>query len=313
MKVCFTSDLHGSEELYAQLLTYIREQHPDLLLLGGDQCHPSFGESGVLAQRAWFGSEFKEFLVATSPICRILWTTGNHDLYRALDGLANLENDGLIVNADGAWADIGESWSIYAVPYGLPSYDWPVSDWKYPHGYQARRRITDLLEKIPMPPPSAHSILLTHYPPYRSRLDNTIYGPIGSLALATYLAKNHFDIVCSGHIHEAPYLSGTWARKFKGSTQIQCGKAFEMLHAVLFDTQNVDSSLTHTIFGHWRRCSVPNGMRRRARKDLIQHHSLRVSDQVYLFIREVLMWMQVKLRPGYFQHPLTGTETENHD
>ena len=62
MKLCFTSDLHGDKQLYTQLVDLIHRERPDILLLGGDQCHTVTGDSAIEEQQAWLLTEFRGFL-----------------------------------------------------------------------------------------------------------------------------------------------------------------------------------------------------------------------------------------------------------
>ena len=94
MKIFFTTDLHGSKWHYDLLQKFIQQEKPDVLLLGGDQCPSAFGEGAIAKQKQWLEMEFRIFLEAIHPICKTVWTSGNHDLCGALNVLEDLQRDG---------------------------------------------------------------------------------------------------------------------------------------------------------------------------------------------------------------------------
>ena len=91
MKLCFTSDLHGDEQLYTRLVDLIHRERPDILLLGGDQCHTETGDSAIKEQQAWLLTEFRRFLEEIRPVCSVYWTSGNHDLAGNLPAVIELQ------------------------------------------------------------------------------------------------------------------------------------------------------------------------------------------------------------------------------
>ncbi len=277
MKICFTSDLHGSTPLYAQLLDVIQREEPDILLLGGDQCPTEFGGNAIANQQHWLATDFHRFLESASAICKIIWTSGNHDLAGALGVLNDFQQDGLIIQNDFRWTTLGEDWVVFGFPYGPVSTGWIYKDWeridsKQPtkasgggasyttlngkveeihtdHFIQSQPSLKELLQESHPPFDVKKFLLLSHYPPYKSKLDESVNGPIGSRAISGYLDRGCFEIACFGHVHESPYLTGQWMHQCGESICVNPGQWGEKLHAVLFNTHDLNNSLTHTIFG----------------------------------------------------------------
>lgn len=273
MKICYTSDLHARPGLYHQLTELIEQERPDVLLLGGDQCTTRLDEHAIDAQRMWLRGPFRAFLERVRPICRVFWASGNHDLAGALDVL--VETPDLITNLDMCPAAIGDGWSAVSFPYGPVSRVWPYKDWERrdtnqspPLDSGARFRVTfngvmeavdadtlygdysplaSLLSSIP---DSDRLILIAHYPPRSTDLDQSAFGSdAGSDALAAHIHHCLAPITFHGHIHESPYRTGRWATRIGGVLSINPGQFGRRLHAVLFNTEDIEGSLLHTIFG----------------------------------------------------------------
>jgi len=279
MKVFFTTDLHGSRWHYDQLQKSILQEKPDILLLGGDQCPTAFGEGAIAKQQHWLKTEFRDFLEAVLPICKTIWASGNHDLVGALDVLEDLQREGLVIQSNYKWIEIGPDLFLLGFPYGPASWGWCYKDWerrdgrrrinlsKYSHYFttengeyreidgkkffQIRPSLEELLQCIESTPPKKSKLLLlAHYPPYRSGLDESMNGPIGSRTIFQYIRKNKFDAVCCGHVHESPYLSKEWVHRIGKTICINPGQlGGENLNAVIFDTEDIEGSLIHTVFG----------------------------------------------------------------
>jgi Icc-related predicted phosphoesterase len=232
MKICFTSDLHGNERLYTQLVDLIHREWPDILLLGGDQCYTVTSDSAIDKQQAWLLTGFRRFLEEIRPVYRVYWTSGNHDLARNLSAVTELQRQNLITNCDLLFASLDEKWSLMGFPFG-PVNGWPYWDWEhldtsqslplkqYPQSfltvngridqtrtddyYHSVPRLADFLEEFLKQAQGENILLLTHYPPSGGNLDQSSFGhQIGCCALRETLPSSKIDMVCSGHVHKAP-------------------------------------------------------------------------------------------------------------
>lgn len=296
MKICFSSDLHGNEKLFDQLVDYVNFERPDILLLGGDQCHTEAGEKAVERQQNWLSTFFRQFLEEIHPICHVSWTSGNHDLAGSLSSLSELQSDGLISYSDLDIMDLNRDWSILAFPFG-PVSGWSYRDWarldinqplplvQYSKSlitvngkveevstddyYRGLPKLKVLLFDYLTQYQGKRILLLTHYPPFGTNLDRTCVGKhIGSRALLDAIQHFRIEIVCSGHVHEAPYLTGSWCSTINSTICMNPGQWDDKLHALTFRTENLSDSLSHTIFGEIGSTSVHRKSARSMRKTL---------------------------------------------
>ena len=285
MKVCYTSDLHGRELLYQQLLELVEREQPTVLLFGGDQCPIKLKPDAAKLQEQWLCARFSQFLESVRHICRVYWTSGNNDLASTLEIIEDFQRQDLIIQTDLRWVEIGSGWSVLGFPFG-PISGWIYKDWERRDIEQAAESLspsvsyvsqngiveevkTDdlirsrptlqvLLTDLPKPPDTTHAVLACHYPPYASELDQSVMGgSIGSKALHDYLLRSSMALACHGHVHEAPYLSGYWIRSVNGTLCLNPGQLGNQLHAVLFDTDDLEDTMIHTVFGCVDRVRIP--------------------------------------------------------
>lgn len=283
MKICFVPDLHGSDNRYQHLLTLAHSAKPDLLILGGDQVPVHFDVDAVEKQRSWLLTYFADFLECLPDGCQTCWASGNHDLQGALNVISKLSSRLLWPEKD--WILLEDGWSIRSLPYGPPS-GWLFKDWERrdidhnqssdhnKHVYISTETgvsevddddwlksfptLATLFANLSRPPDPAKAILVCHYPPYDSKLDQTAFGkPIGSRALRQHLMNTSYALSLHGHVHESPYLTGEWARQIGQTLSINPGQWGPDLHAVLYDTEDIANTLTHTVFGTLSTGTVP--------------------------------------------------------
>lgn len=212
-KIVFLSDLHNNRygKNNEKLLTAVREQNPDLILVGGD----------MLVGKADVSSKVAEDLVSKlTEICPIYYANGNHEqrmkTYTETYGIMfqeyknTLEQQGVTFVENGC---IDINWESFQLRiYGL----------EIPVGYYKKfRRQTlpvDVVEQqIGKVDSSFYNILLAHNPTYTN----------------TYLEWNA-DLILSGHFHggvvRIPKLGGIitpqWHLfpKYSGELTVKDGK-----------------------------------------------------------------------------------------
>ena len=115
---------------------------------------------------------------------------------------------------------------------------------------QSQPSLEEILIGFDTKPKNSKSLLLTHYPPYQSGLDECMNGPIGSKTISDFIEKSSFDAVCSGHAHESPYLTHKWMHRIGNTICMNPGQlGGENLNAIVFDTDDIEGTLIHTVFG----------------------------------------------------------------
>ena len=121
---------------------------------------------------------------------------------------------------------------------------------------RGRDTIKDDLDRLPKPLCRKRTIYIMHSPPFGTRLDLIQGGkPAGSRSIKTFIEKNQPFLTLHGHIHESPELSGAYMDRIGETLSINpgqfisAGKDAHKLHAVTFEIENVDKTLSHTCFG----------------------------------------------------------------
>ena len=129
-----------------------------------------------------------------------------------------------------------------------------------PYRYlRERETIEEDLDRLPKPPQSRKAIYIMHSPPFGTRLDLVAGGKsAGSLSIKAFIQRNQPLLTLHGHIHESPALSGTYIDRIGKTLSINPGqfiritKEVPRLHAVTFEIERVEETLTHTCFPNLR-------------------------------------------------------------
>ena len=128
----------------------------------------------------------------------------------------------------------------------------PVDPYLY---LRERETIQDDLSRLPKPPYQKKAIYVMHSPPYGTRLDCIQGGKsAGSRSIKTFIEENQPLLTLHGHIHESPELCGAYVDRLEkhfpstlGSLSGQ-GRESTRLHAVTFEIENPEKTVTHTCF-----------------------------------------------------------------
>ena len=271
----FTSDLHGSSELYEQIVALASEHRPRAVLLGGDLAPHATGAPGVERQRVFlegFLVEFARRLHDASPESELLLLMGNddwsanHDVLERCDGelwrllhARTIEVDGVSVS--------GLSW-VPITPFAIKDWErWEDGDDETParlHGwvsglegvrewrFDPERReptIAEGLTALAQASDPASTIYVLHSPPRDTACDViSTRQHVGSRAIRAFVETRQPRLVLSGHIHESPRVSGAW-RDTVGRTPVVNPGQFggPKLAGVWFDPQRPDETLRHTV------------------------------------------------------------------
>jgi len=278
MRVCFTSDLHGSGRLYEQLEALLRAENPDLLILGGDLFIDGDIEDPLGTQVAYVERDFMPRVATwqtTTPRLIVACIVGNHEWACTWDALQEHHDAGRIVLLDHRrfWEHdgvvfLGHS-STPPTPHiakdferldlpGDPIPDFPGSVWD---ATAQRTREIDLTEHFRGQPAMSHElaeapdvstpwILVAHAPPYESHLDRlaSVPHPIGSRAVRRFIETHQPLCSLHGHVHESPRVTGSFSDRLGETLCINPGQDHDRLYAVLFDTQQPAETLRHSVF-----------------------------------------------------------------
>jgi len=290
MKILFTSDLHGEEALYQQILDTAWETRVEILILGGDLL-PSLQntrryEEMIREQRAFIGAFLLPFFrkCVETRFRRILLIPGNWDpgypeiFAKPLTGVIDLDRKKYRLEN---WFEIIGYPFVPPTPFRPKDYEKPddrQSPWppqkspSYirsadppfilepidPHDYcRGSGTIEEDLRRLPAAEDLRKTIYVMHSPPWGTHLDGIQGGHhVGSRAIRNFIASGQPLLSLHGHIHEGPRLSGGY-KDWIGKTlcvnpgqMLSKNKGVPDLQGVVFDLENPEKTLIHT--GHFQ-------------------------------------------------------------
>jgi Icc-related predicted phosphoesterase len=286
MKVLFTCDLHGKKHLYAKMLELVLQSGADCIIVGGD-LFPTYiaNPLGLITGNAGFQEGLKaqndfidDFLAPTihyfmrsHPDISLLYTPGNHDWVAAVNHLQErlpeavclhgntLSLNGLSFSGYGCVTDS----SFWAKDYvrrdrkdslPVPSRYAFVSEGNRLRPSEAGEyalRHPSIEEELSgvVPENPSKTVCIFHSPPFDTGLDTLYDGrPIGSVSVRGFIEKHQPMMSLHGHIHESPYMSGIFSTRIGSCLAVNPGHSSRSLHAAVFDTEDPEGSILHSIF-----------------------------------------------------------------
>jgi uncharacterized protein len=246
----FVSDLHGKVYRYEKLFTYIEEQKPGMVILGGDLLPSSILHSFragdnmpdfVTDYMAAKFIELRELLQEDYPRVYIIF--GNDDPRFKEEEMIKLEQDGLWKYLH-AQTDSYESIKLMGYSY-VPPTPFLLKDWEkydiaegvkpgclHPHeGFftvqpngNATQTIEQDLEELSEGQDFSNAICVFHSPPYNCMLDkaaldgvtvegNPVDPHVGSTAIMDFIKSKRPRVTLHGHIHESSRWTGAGKEK----------------------------------------------------------------------------------------------------
>ncbi|MBE0431991.1 metallophosphoesterase [candidate division WOR-3 bacterium] len=178
MKIMALTDIHGRTGHSTEARDHL--QHADLVLVAGDITN--FG--------GW--DDAKRVLGNIAALNKnILAVSGNCDRDEVRQALCTGQMDlhGVVRIIDGAMF------------YGVGGCN--TTHFHTPQEY-SEKEIAAILARFPDPSGARHTILVSHAPPHKTKLDRMFLGlHVGSKAIRTFIEDVQPDLVVCGHIHEA--------------------------------------------------------------------------------------------------------------
>lgn len=276
MRVCYTSDLHGDAALYAQLAEVLAAEQPALLILGGDLLADTNPQAAIGPQVEAQMAELAERITAwrrRQPRLEIACIGGNHETLPQVEGLRDLQTRRHLTLLDHrqAWQFRGLSFLGYGS--SPPTPHWAkdlerldqVGDPIPPFdglAWDARQRTfrqvtaapyfvdkpTIAAELAELAHPSGPWVFVVHAPPFASHLDrlHVVNEPVGSRAVRRAIETRQPRVALSGHCHESPDLTHHYVDRLGAAFCVNPGQG-DVLHAVVFDTDDPAGTLRHTV------------------------------------------------------------------
>ena len=279
VKVLYTSDIHGIESLYLQLFKKAIAESIDVVIIGGDILPKEGAFGNIISNQREF---IKNFLY--QELTKLKQEMKNTDIYLMLGNddwacnmphLEKLEKRGLLKLIDNKLFALDNGYKLIGynfvppTPFSIKDFEkLDVGETDYEpqrfsafvstangmkeinpkEFFQTRGCIKEDIENLPLPKDMDKAIYVLHAPPFQTKLDVLYSGRhVGSKAIKTFIEKKQPYLTLHGHIHESPQVSGTYFERIGRTFSINPGQGSGQLHAVIFQLEDVEHTMCHTI------------------------------------------------------------------
>ncbi|MBI4318195.1 MAG: metallophosphoesterase [Chloroflexi bacterium] len=278
MRITFSSDMHGDDAKFQQLLAFARSLRAEVIVLGGDNLpHRAFGRDLLDGQRQYATNALARSLSDLLALCPVYLIPGNDDFAAAYADLRDRVSNPELHLVHGAIAALPDGRELvgYAcvpqTPFSLKDFDrrdlaadapvtTPASalissqdrmvSVSTPIYLASQPSIEEELALLPVPHNPGRAVYVFHSPPFGIGLDTAWSGePLGSKAIASFVELHQPLATLHGHIHEAPACSGTYVAYVGRTMCVNPGQERGRLHAISFDTRDPFATLTHSLIG----------------------------------------------------------------
>ncbi len=280
-KAYFVTDLHGKKERYLSLFKFIKNNPPDLLLIGGDLFPPFLRPSiNGLPGNSDFINGFmrKNFMDLKSVLAEkypdIFLIMGNDDPRYFESALIDGGYHG-IWNYIHKRKEIYSDYYLYGYNY-VPPTPYMLKDWERydvsryidigsispeegSRSFNVREHekkwatIKEDLIVLTGDDPMEKAVFLFHTPPYNTDLDigdikDVIVDHVhvdehlGSIAVQRFIEDKQPLLTLHGHIHESFRMSGRWIQKIGRTVCINAANDCEKLSLIQIDLESPESA-----------------------------------------------------------------------
>jgi len=267
MKILYTADLHGNPAFYRKLLALATRKKAGAVIVGGDLL-PKTGEYKTLIseQQQFITGTLHPLLLAfrdSNPAVDVLLMMGNDDFSINMHLLEDMEEEGLLKLLHMRVHPLAEGLSIAGYgcvrPTPFSCKDWeryddqqkilqpgpykPVvstldglADIDEQEWFDSHAMIEEDLEQLAQMSDPKRTVYVLHDPPYGTSLDMLYSGQhIGSMAVRRFIERYQPPLILSGHIHEAPRVSGKITDRIADTVCVNPGQTEAILQAVTVD------------------------------------------------------------------------------
>mgnify|MGYP001210803301 CR=1 FL=1 len=248
MKILFAADLHENKKSYHALFELVTRESPDILVLGGDYFRTSRSAATQLA----FIEEFLAPGLVQLDV-PIYFIPGNTDFPSAIERMSQLSDHVKLLDLNpvniGAGLTLCGYGMVNVSPFRIKNYerrDVACEEYRDPKPCLMSGTGTALTEVSPYTLnqlPSIEeelqsidggqgAIWVMHGPPFGTKLDMISKTQhVGSRAIRAAIEKHRPLLTLHGHIHESPYVSGSWSDRLNETICVNPGSGAG-LHAV---------------------------------------------------------------------------------
>ena len=276
----FASDLHGNTSRYDQLFRAIQQEHPDVVLLGGDLL-PHFGRSShenfTLHYLRTELRSLRKILQDAYP--QIYFIFGNDDLRSETTTAEALEKEELWTHIHSRSIKIGTH-TVFGYAY-VPPTPFRLKDWERydvsryvdpgsispeegSHSIEINSAeikystIQKDLELLTKDVDLSKTVFLFHTPPYKTNLDRAAldgrkidHAPmdvhVGSIAVRRFIEKRQPLLTLHGHIHESARIMGSWRDRIGNTHMFSAAHDGPELSLVRFEPNDLENATRELI------------------------------------------------------------------
>ena len=175
MKLLAFTDIHGSLSALKRIEQKVKAQKPDLLVCAGDI---SIFEHGIIGITRRLNKLNKKVIIIH----------GNHEDDTTFRKLSKIFKNIIFIHKKYFIQN-----NILFLGFGGGGFS--IIDKEF-------ENIVEKFKKIIKNHKDKKIILVTHAPPYKTRLDNLVGGHCGNKSIRHFVEKNKIDLLICGHLHE---------------------------------------------------------------------------------------------------------------
>lgn len=176
MKLLAFTDLHGSLLALRRIEQKVKTQNPDLLICAGDISIFEHGIVGIMRRLNKLNK-------------KIIMIHGNHEDASTFIKLSKLFKNIIFIHKNYFIED-----DILFLGYGGGGFSIVDKEFEKTANTKFKKIIKNNKDK--------KIILVTHAPPYKTRLDKLIQGHSGNKTIRHFIEKNKINLLICGHLHE---------------------------------------------------------------------------------------------------------------
>ena len=175
MKILAFTDIHGSLSALRRIGQKVKSQNPDLLVCAGDI---TIFERGIIAILRRLNKLNKKIIIIH----------GNHEDSSTFIKFSKLFKNIIFIHKKSFIED-----NVLFLGFGGGGF--ALVDKKF-------EKVSIKFKKIVNDNKDKKIILVTHAPPYKTKLDKLIQGHCGNKSIRHFIERNKIDLLICGHLHE---------------------------------------------------------------------------------------------------------------
>ncbi len=176
MKILAFTDMHGSLQALRSIEKKVKKLNPDILVCAGDISIFEHGIAGIIRRLSRLGK-------------KVIIVHGNHEDASTFNRYSKIYKNVVFIHKNYVFAE-----DVLFLGYGGGGFSSVDREFENVAIKKFKKAIEENKGK--------KTVLLTHAPPYKTRLDSLDNGHCGNKSIRHFAEKNEVDILICGHLHE---------------------------------------------------------------------------------------------------------------